>query len=93
MVVVDKMVDVVTSPDGVQYVPAKANERADLVCDHTQGRFKELGRSRWRRLDTSSAARTTRREAALVAKGRRAAAERKAAKKAARKALKKTALE
>ena len=48
--------DVVIAPDGTHYVTANDYERADLIVDHTKGRFKELGRSRWRILETSSKA-------------------------------------
>lgn len=48
--------DVVIAPDGTRYVKANDNGRADLIVDHTNGRFKELGRSRWRVLETGSKA-------------------------------------
>jgi len=63
--------DVVIDPEGVEYVRAQANERADLIVDHTV-RFPDLGRSRWRRRETSAKERAARKEARVQAQGERA---------------------
>lgn len=46
--------DMITDPFGVQYVRAQGNERADIIVHHSKTLGKALGKSRWRRLETSS---------------------------------------
>lgn len=69
--------DTVIAPDETEYVRCQANERADIIVDHTK---VGLARSRWRKLDTSPKARAARREARLKSHGE-AARQAKTAKK------------
>lgn len=71
-------VDVITSPDGVDYVLAKSNERADLIIDHTAA-DPAIGRVRWRALEDSGRGRKMRKE--KKEKTARAKAKKKTTKK------------
>jgi len=77
--------DVVISPDGTHYIRAGANERADLICDHAKGGYPDLGKSRWRRLETSGLAKKAKKQEKLVQHGEKARAVKKTAKKGVRR--------
>ncbi len=74
--------DTVIAPDETEYVRCQANERADIIVDHTK---VGLARSRWRKLDSSPKAREARREARLASHGAAAHKAKTAKKKAAKK--------
>ncbi len=80
--------DIVIAPDGTEYVRCQANERADIIVDHTK-RYADMGHSRWRKLDTSPKARAARREARLESHGEAAHKVKTAKKKAAKKVQRK----
>ncbi len=63
--------DVITSPDGVSYVRARANEKADILVNH---KIKGLQNSRWRKLEDSA-------KSKRAAKTTEAKAERKSVKR------------
>lgn len=85
MMFVNKVpVPVFKSPEGVEYVQAHGNEKADLIVDHRLSRHKGLGVTRCRLLATSSHAKKANEQASLEAQGE-AAMERKAAKRVSRK--------
>ncbi len=81
MVVRSHRVDVLTSPEGVSYVVARTNERADLIVDYSKSKTPGLERSRWRALETSGKARAAKKEEKAV-EGRKKA---KKTKKVTRK--------
>jgi hypothetical protein len=78
-------VDLIIDPEGTKYIGAAANEKADLIVDHSKSRMPALGKIRYRLYETSGTARKVRRQAKLAAKGEKARAVKKAAKKAAKK--------
>jgi hypothetical protein len=73
--------DVVIAPDGTHYIGAGANERADLICDHTKGKHPDLGKSRWRRLETSGLAKKAKKLEKLVQQGEKARVKKKAVRR------------
>jgi hypothetical protein len=68
-----QVADVFIAPEGERYVEARGNERADLIVNHEDGKFPELGRTRLRRLETSSKGRKKKKEERLVTEGKKQA--------------------
>ena len=89
IIVGSRTTDVVVSPYGIEYIRAKDNERADVIVDHTKGKYKELGQSRWRKLEGSGTARQAKKENADVANGTIAHKAKRTAKREKRLARKK----
>ena len=72
--------DVITDPDGEEFVLARANERADLIIDHTED-HPEVGRVRWKAYATSGAAKKVKKEKKQIARAKDTAKVKRAAKK------------
>jgi len=78
-------IPVFDSPDGLRYIHAKGNERADLLVDHS-GQPGIPPVYRLRLLDGSGTAKRAKREKKLVAHGEQARKARNGKKRAAKKA-------
>lgn len=78
----DRTEDVITSPEGVSYVRARANERADLITDFSKGKAAGLAPARWRLLEDSGKVRTVKKEKKLLKQAKEAKKSKKKVKRA-----------